>query len=319
MRRLWVLLLMFMLGAFAAEAQKMDEKTLNTLKNATFISEVRKSAIVNSAGTVKAFFAQRAQMRWQRISNEYSEEQINDFFLGAVSLNTSNTDYGCLYNPWWDAVLLFKLSGLPDVPKVDNFCLASGCKFRREENLSAKNLQGTVPQDARPYAVDLWDITSRTTKYFKESFSGNEGGEFARLQVNDAADTERIQVRSAVRLKLLLKFLQNKSMQRESRRICNYLAAGHEEKMLKYFKDPFGAGFVKSYASIAGELRQNFVPYCYFPGPNGVLFVFFNSDFPRVLVTVTYPRKGFDRILEWYDLSKSSEYLAKWNSVKEGK
>ena len=40
---------------------------------------------------------------------------------------------------------------------------------------------------------------------------------------------------------------------------------------------------------------------------------------PRVIVTVTYPRKGISRIMEWYDLNASEEYMAVWNKNKEEK
>ncbi|NLF62530.1 MAG: hypothetical protein GX574_15425 [Lentisphaerae bacterium] len=305
-----------MATALGDEAKKKSEAALSSMKTVLTVTSLRKQAIENSAVAVKTFFQARAEMRWQRIASEYSEEQLNDFFQGTVYLGAADLSYAALYNPWWDAILLLNLVGLPDVPKVENFCFVSGGKFRGDAQGPPSVLEGTVPQ-ANPYAVDLWSLASRTVKHYQERFTGNERAEFVRLQPNDPADTERIQVRSAVRLRLLLKFIQNKTMQREARRIAKYLTAGNEAKMRKYFKGGGGADFVGTFAKVPGELRENFIPYCYFPGKEGTLFVFFNADMPRIFVTVTYPRKGFDRIMEWYDLQAADKFLQVWNSAKK--
>ena len=60
-----------------------------------------------------------------------------------------------LYNPWWDAVMLFEASGLSEVPKVEKFAFVSGARFRGETGKDADNLAGVVPQ-AMPLAVELW-------------------------------------------------------------------------------------------------------------------------------------------------------------------
>lgn len=290
---------------------------VKSMETITMVNELRRQGMDDSGKAVKMFFSQRAEMRWQRISGEYSEEQLNDFFLGSTYIGTEDVSYAALYNPWWDTLLVMNLSGLPEVPKVDLFAFVSGCKFRGDANKAPENLEGTVPQ-AGPYAIDLLSLADRTRTQYVEKFAKNPRSEMAKLQANDAADTERIQVRSAVRLKLLLKFIQNKTLQHEARRISRNLTGGNEDKLMTYFTDG-GADFLSSFARIPAQLREKFVPYCCFHGPEGTLFVFFNAEIPRIFVTVTYPKKSFKRILEWYDLQAADEFIKAWNSVKEGK
>ena len=276
---------------------------------------MRELGVKDSAVAVKAFFSETAQLRWQRIASEYSEEQLNDFFLGAMVLTDGKSANHCgLYNPWWDAVMLFDAPGLPEVPKVERFALVSGARFRGETGQAADNLAGVVPQST-PLAIELCSLVVKTTKYYMEEYQ-NSPRLFARLQTAEAKDTERIQVRSGVRLKLWLRFLQSKPMQREAKRIVRYLQPRHEEQMLKYFTDG-GADFVRTFAKLPGELRTRFVPYCYIPGKEGKLMLFFNPDLPRIVVTVTLPRKGFKRILEWFDLAKADEYLKVWQEAQK--
>ncbi|MCQ2403562.1 MAG: hypothetical protein MJ202_07550 [Lentisphaeria bacterium] len=300
-----------------AEKSVQNSPELKAVETAIMVNELRRQGVDNSEGAVKMFFSQRAQLRWQRIAEEYDEEQLNDFFMGSTYLGADDVAYAALYNPWWDAILVMNLSGLPEVPKVDSFALVSGCRFRGDANASPENLEGTVPL-AKPYAMDLLSLVERTKKHYQEKFAANARGDLIKLMMNDAADTERIQVRSAVRLKFLLKFIQNKTLQHEARRISRNLTGGNEEKLLSYFTDG-GADFLKTFAKIPGELRENFVPYCCFHGPEGTLFVFFNKDIPRIFVTVTYPKKSFKRIMEWYDLQAADEFMKAWASVKEGK
>ena len=202
---------------------------------------------------------------------------------------------------------------------MEKFALVSGCKFRGEPYAdNPADVEGTVPK-ATPYAVDLWKVCARTQKHYSTVYASKAAKELARLTVADAKDTERIQIRSAIRLKLWLMFMKNKPMQREAHRISRYLTAGNEEKMVKYFKDG-GADFIPNLVRLDPQFRKNVVPYCFFSGKEATLFVFFNSAMPRVFFKVTLPRKQeTTRILEWYDLMASEELLATWNKMKEGK
>ena len=308
------------LSAFAAEeAKPVSPEAVQGVKVVYTAATLREMACKDTAAAVKAFFAPRGALRWQRIANEFSAEQLSDFFLGTVILAGKDPNYSALYNPFWDTILLLYSTGLPDVPKVERFALVSGRKFRGEPYATElTDVEGTMPK-ANPYAVDLWNVCARTQKHYTDVYALKAASELARLMVGDLKDTEQIQIRSAVRLKLWLKFMQNKPMQREARRISKYLTAGHEEKMVPYFKDG-GAQFIPHFVKLVPELRQNFIPYCFFPGKEATLMVFFNSALPRVIVTVTIPRKvGNVRILEWYDLMASEELMAAWNKAKEGK
>ena len=306
-------------SAFCAEeAKPVNEAQVMAVKALYTAATLREVGCKDTAGAVKMLFSPRAEIRWKRLAQEYAEEQVTDFFTGSVILGDKDYNFSALYNPFWDTILLLNSVGLPEVPKIEKFAFISGCKFRGEPYAeNPADVEGTVPK-ANPYAVDLWNVVSRTTKHYKTVFDPKASAEMTRLMLNDPKDTERIQIRSAVRLKLLLKFLQNKPMQREAQRMSLYLTAGHEERMMRYFKEG-GAAFLPHFAQLNPKLRENFIPYCYFPGKEATLFVFFNSAMPRVIVTVTYPRKGISRIMEWYDLMASDELMATWNKIKEEK
>ncbi|MBR0458896.1 MAG: hypothetical protein IJJ26_06640 [Victivallales bacterium] len=307
-------------SSFAAEkeAQPLSPETVQGTKVLLTAATLRDLAARKSESAVKALFSSRGELRWQRVTSEFSEEQLNDFFLGSIIMGSKNPDYSALYNPFWDTLLLLNSTGLPDVPKVDRFAFVSGHKFRGEPYaMNPEAVEGTVP-DANPYAVDLWNVCSRTKKHYETLYAPKAASELSRFMVTDLKDIEQIQIRSAIRLRLLLKFMKNKPMQREAQRISRYLTAGNEEKMKKYFKDG-GANFIPQFVRLNPLLRQKYIPYCYFPGKDATLFVFFNSELPRIIATVTIPSKSFTRIFEWYDLMASEELLTAWNSVKEVK
>jgi len=301
-----------------AEEGAPDAEKLETVKMLYTVNSLREIAVKDTAAAVKALFGARAAIRWQGIAKEFSEEQLNDFFTGTVVLGDKNTKYSALYNPFWDTILLLHFTEVENVPKVERFALVSGCKFRGEPYpANPAEMEGTVPK-ANPYAVDLWAVTSRTSRHYEAVYAPEAQAALAQLQLTDLADMEKIQMRSAVRLKLMLKFIQNKPMRHEAQRISLYLTGGHEEKLKSYFTDG-GADFIPQFARLNIHLRQHFIPYCYFPGKDATLFVFFNSSLPRIIVTVTLPRKGISRILEWYDLNASEELMAVWNKSKEDK
>ncbi len=302
----------------AEEGNPQADEKLAAFKPLYTLASLREIGVQNSADAVKGFFSPRAELRWKRIAQEFSEEQLNDFFLGSILLAEKDVNYSALYNPFWDTILLLNSAGTEEIPKVEKFAFVSGCKFRGEPySEKLEEMEGTIPK-ANPYCVDLWAVTSRTQKHFKTVYAPEAEARLTQFIPTDLADTERIQYRSAVRLKLLLKFIQNKPMRREARRISLYLSSGNEERALSYFKDG-GAGFIPNFLRLDSELRQHFVPYCFFPGKEATLFVFFNSTMPRVIVTVTIPRKGMTKILEWYDLMASEELMAVWNQSKEVK
>ena len=302
----------------AEDPKPENDPGLMAVETVFTVSAFREAATQNSASAVKAFFNQRAGIRWMRVSNEFSEDQLQDFFIGSMALGGANVNYTALYNPFWDTILLLNATGLPQVPKVDSFAFISGCKFRGEPYAeNPADIEGTVPK-ANPYAVDLWNVSARTKRHFEKVYTPKAQTELAKFQLADAKDVERIQIRSAVRLKLLLMFMKNKPLQREARRISYYLTAGHEDKLQSYFTDG-GADFIPNFLKLPPVLRQKFIPYCYFPGKDATLYVFFNKEIPRVIVTVTFPRKGISRIMEWYDLNASEELMAAWNKSKEVK
>ena len=74
------------------EATAEQQAALKAVDLSFALGAFRQLGVKDSAAAVKAFFGEAAQLRWQRLSAEYSEEQLNDFFLGALVLTDGKSE-----------------------------------------------------------------------------------------------------------------------------------------------------------------------------------------------------------------------------------
>ena len=65
----------------ADDPKPENDPALMAVETIFTVSTFREAAAKNTNNAVKAFFNQRAGIRWLRISNEFSEEQLQDFFI----------------------------------------------------------------------------------------------------------------------------------------------------------------------------------------------------------------------------------------------
>ncbi len=311
-----ILSCIFMIAVATVAAEGLAPQESLAVQRTLALGEFRMQACKETAPTVKVFLEGRAALRWRRLSDEYSEEQLNDFFLGAVTMLAEDNVHGALYNPWWDAILLVVMEGEPGaVPKIVRFAFSSGERFRGEPRPEVPATESVIPQK-QPMAVTLWELMARTRKTFMGLTAAQGDALIDELQVQDDDDLRTVQIRSAARLKTMVMFLGDKPMQRQARRLARHLGSRNPEDITGYFTDDAG-GFLPSYAKLPAVLRSNMIPYCYVPGKEGTLFVFFNEKLPRIFVTVTLPRNGFRHIMEWYDFQAVDQVLDIWKQRKE--
>lgn len=298
------------------EKSKMDN-FIHLAKYAMQESAFQKLAVTDAAGAAKAFMDKKTQMRWRKITTNFSQEQIADFFTGAIVFRGTISNQGSVagfYNPWWDTILLVWSHGLPDVPKINRFIFLAGEIFRRD-SLATTPATSTIVPLTNPLVVEAAQKISSTKKYFESSFdTADKCSDYFPTYDADANEII-IQTRSALRLKLILMLLKNNRHYREAYAMCSLLAEGNPKRIKKLFPSANEAGFIRTYCGLNSMLRNDFVPYGYLPIKNGRMYLMINKAFPRLLVTMTLGSET-DNSLEWYDLNESEKILQIWNSRK---
>ncbi len=283
----------------------------------------RQAACETPGEAVKAFFSPRADLRWSNLAREFSEEQLRDFFLGAVVLRGPFSGDGAVcavYNPWWDTVLLLESSGLPEVPKFNRFYLLAGEIFRGEPVASPPVVHSVIPGDL-PIAVEAAKRYAATLAHFETLYA--DQSRITLLEHPDSLSEENltaIQCRSGLRLKLISMLLHNQSHYNEIHQLAQMLQSGAERDFLAVFTTPENAGIIKPFLQLNELLRKNFIPYGYVPTAEGRLYVFVNAEFPRLFATMSLGGGWRKTVFEWYDIAHSGEIIAIWNDrEKAGK
>ena len=296
------------------------------------------------------WFSKEVRSEWStEVSGEMIPQQVTDFFTGGIMLAGGSDRKGAVagvYNPWWDAILLVQVScretksgeedniyrmvtaldGMPGAPRaqVTEFYLLSGETFRGETDAGALPSVRTVVPEKDPLAVELWRVTAGTRKRFEELFpleGENTWGEFAQIAaaVDKHREMERIQTRSAVRLRLTMEFLKNVREVGIAAQVAELIRHGSHYRLCDHFPEPASRPLLKTLADMPKVFRKDFTPYGHVATEEATLYVFVNVKVPRLFVTVTLPRdrKKTPPSLEWYDLLQSEQLLAAWNSRKE--
>ncbi|MCL1856631.1 MAG: hypothetical protein FWF84_03180, partial [Kiritimatiellaeota bacterium] len=273
------------------------------------------------------------------IASEFIAYQLSDFFTGALMLAGPQDGNGGafgLYNPWWDAILLFQTKGaLPEsgddkvvAPKVERFALLSGETFRGEK--AATPGTATVMPGKDPFSTAIWRVQAATVKRF-EAVYGESLEDPVQLRlattwgaVDNRVEFERIQVRSAIRMKLALMLNKNSQDTAIAARVTDVLCNGSALRLKKHFQSQPHASFVKRLTELPGAFRAGFTVYGYVPTEAGSLFVFVNRQMPRFYATVSMPagrigdRSKGPVIFEWYDLASAAELITAWDNETKG-
>ena len=305
---------------------------------ASIASSFREAAMEEPAAAIDYFMDDKAKSRWNvKIATEMSVQQLTDFFTAASTLSgpaDKRAGVVGLYNPWWDALLLLKITSNPganfdDAPlKISDYVFLSGETFRGEKADGVTRCVTVVPE-ADPLSVELWRVTSGTRRKFAEMFpaEGEVGSAVKRLSefclsLDDESkgkEMERIQTRSALRLQHAVSLLKNSRDTGLASFITRLARKGNLYRLYEHFREPNSRPLLKPFSELPETMRKGFTPYCYIPTERATLYVLVNKDMPTLYVTVTLMKdiKAETSSFEWYYLSQADELLAAWNSRKE--
>lgn len=272
-----------------------------------------------------------------------------DFFRGAIPLAgpfSARKMVAGLYNPHWDAIMLFQMSGeLPHdaegvagtkLPQVSRLLFMSGEAFRGERPGKA-DLAAVLPGGAghgehpdEPLSPGLWRVQAGTMRRFNGLFPAEQddavqlkGQEWE--DVDADRDMEMLLARVAVRLKCLEMMDGTPEALGVAHRMQQVLQFGSRMQMKRYFPNPRHDTFVTTYARLPREMKRGFVAYGYVPAGEGSLYLLVNREYPRLYATVSVPRgrvgnpDAGDADFEWYDLDMAEELLDVWESGREGR
>ena len=175
-----------------------------------------------------------------------------------------------------------------------------------------------------PLAVELWRVTSGTRKRFEELFpiegqpNWGNATEFL-FGLDNEREMQRIQTRSAVRLKLTLEFIKNAREVGIAAQIAELVRHGSHYRLCNHFTEQNSRPLLKTLSEMPEMFRKNFIPYGHVATADATLYIFINPKVPRLFATATLPndRKKTPPSLEWYDLLQSNELLAAWNTRKD--
>ena len=286
-----------------------------------------------------------AELTWKAVVEPHFQPGTQaDFFRGAIPLAgpfSARKMVAGLYNPHWDAIMLFLVSGeLPHdaeeaagtkVPKVSRLLFMSGEAFRGERPEKADLatvLPGGAGQGAHPdepLSPGLWRVQAGTMRRFNGLFPAERDGD-VQLKAQEWAelDTDRgmemLVTRVAVRLKCLEMMDGTPEALGVAHRMQQVLQFGSRMQMKRYCPNPRHETFVTTYARLPREMKRGFVAYGYVPAEEGSLYLLVNREFPRLYATVSVPRgrvgnpDAGDADFEWYDLDMAEELLKAWES-----
>lgn len=322
-------------GGKMIEELMKDEKGLESVFSA-HLADFRELALSRPHDAVAASFEEKAKGKWNsQIAPDMIEQQLTDFFTAAMVLSGPQDAQGALmalYNPWWDTLMLLRLRAqrgntLPAV-RISDFYLLSGETFRGEDETAptAEARILTVVPEKDPLSVEIWRVVSGTRKRFIEVFPLEGKVSWGKMtttlmNLDMKGELNRIQTRSAVRMKLTLAFLKNARDVGIAAHLTRLVRTGSEFQLMTYFREPNARPLTRLFAQMPEMFRRDFTPYGYVPTETATLYVLVNTKVPRLYVTVSLMKEVTAKTssMEWYDLLQTDELLSAWNGRKEVK
>jgi len=307
-----------------------------TLLYAGIATAFREVASDKPKDAVDFYFSTEAKQLWDsEVSPELDAITLADFFTAGILLSgPQDKSSGILgiYNPWWDAILLLKLSpkesGAEQSPHVEvvDFHLFSGETFRGEpvEKDEAAIRRVTVVPENDPISAEVWRVASATRKCFESVLPLEGTVTFSKLEKmivgkDRKREMDRIAVRAGLRLKLTLQLLKNGKATGHAMLVKKMARDGNVLQLYSFFKEPSSRDMLRTFSEVPEMFRKDFEVYGYVPTKAGTLYVAVNKKMPRLYVTATIPADvpktpaGF----EWYDLTQADALLAAWNNRAE--
>lgn len=307
-----------------------------TLLYAGIVTAFREVASDKPKAAVDFYFSDKAKQKWDLdIAPELDAIALADFFTAGILLSgpqDKSAGIVGVYNPWWDAILLLKLSpkvkGAEQSPHVEvvDFHLFSGETFREEpvEKDETAIRRVTVVPENDPISAEVWRVTSATRKRFEATLPLEGTVTFSRLNkmiVNRdrKREMDRIAVRAGLRLKLTMQLLKNGKAMGHAMLVKKMTRDGNVLQLYSFFKEPGSRDMLRTFSEVPEMFRKDFEVYGYVPTKAAALYVAVNKKMPRLYVTATIPADvpKTPASFEWYDLTQADALLDAWNSRAE--
>ena len=309
----------------SAQEKKLtgEQKTVvDFVKLTMTFDEFRKLAAEAPEKAAEGFFDTRTKLRWERLTKDFSREQLRDFFLGALIFHggfSTESAVAGFYNPWWDAILLTESSGLPGIPKISKFYFLAGETFRGEKITEIPDYSGVV-SFKDPLSINVTKLQQKTLAAFNKLYSSIKQNSL--LEHPDSRDKDNmkaIEMRSAIRLKLISELIANKAHYKEAWYLAQIMQTGVKRDFKQIFTVDGNQGIIQNFLGLNPELRRGFIPYGYVNSKNGRMYIFINYEVPRLFATASLGGGWRNTIFEWYDFGLGDKLLEIWNSKGEVK
>ena len=306
----------------AAESSEKSEREMEYEINATLTEgELLERGATEPEVAVEALFEEDAKKKWKRFTEDFSLEQIRDFFCGAVILRgpvNQNSSLAGIYNVWWDAMLITESyektvdaggeSG--KVRKVGDFAFVSGAVFRGENGTETDVAKKLASPGGSPSKIVL-DLMSRTQKQFDALYGKRKTTILLDHSKNQDLSKKQIVACAGLRLKMTQLLLNDKVRYDDAWSMAKILRTGTRDTFDLVFPSEFGRMMSRTFCRLPKNIRADFEPYGFYPDKNGGkarIYVFINTKFPR-LFAVASLGLGDESTLEWYDFYRSEELV----------
>lgn len=330
------------------EADRMTEFIMYT----QWMDAFRKCGMETPEKLPKLFLepGSTAALEWKAvIEPNFLPETQADFVRGAIPLAgpySSRKMVMGLYNPYWNAILLFQVSGeLPHseeewdgmrMPKASSLRFMSGeafCGEHPDEPDFSTVLPGGAGYGAfpdEPLSPGIWRAQAKVVRRFNALYPAQLDDDprlkaSALGEIDTGRDMEMLISRIAVRLKGLEGMHLTPERRAVAERLELVLQLGLRSQMKRYFANPLDDTFVTAFSNLPKPMKRGFRAYGCVASGEGTLYLFVNQEMPRLYATVTVPKGRLENPdagtpdFEWYDLDQAEELLKVWEERPRGK
>lgn len=292
---------------------------------------------IDPENAIKALFTKSAADKWNAFTgDDFSQEQLRDFFCGAFILRGPVSEKGGIagfYNPWWDAILitesyLTKISFANDsngmeegeIRQIGDFVFLSGASFREDKGSDTAVAEKLASPKGSPSEIVL-ELTSRTQKQFETMYGKMK---VPLLLDHPGAKSEsskkQIIACAGIRLKMTHLLLNDKTRYEDIWSIAKILRTGKRDTFDLLFPSEFGKMMTRTFCRLPEDIRADFEPYGYYPDKNGGkarVYLFINTQFPRLFAVASLGLGADKNVFEWYDFAQCDELVKAFEMAKK--
>ena len=304
--------------------EKMTQDNASYFMDASYTdSKIRETGMDNQDLLVSKLFSDGAAKKWKGLLEQnFSKEQIRDFFVGAVLMRGPVTERGgiaAFYNPFWDTILITESFSVKvnvdgkteNIRKVNDFRFLSGAIFRGDSEEASRTVVTDITRPPAGVAYAVCSLFARTQKHFNSLYADLKYP----LLMNDEDDRseeniKQIQACSALRLKMVVSLAEDKENYKEAWQLVSTLKKGNIVIFNLLFSSEYAKLMSEYFVKMPMEIRQDFEPYAYYPDKSNskiCCYVYVNIRFPRLFAVMILGNGYGNTSFEWFDFAYSDE------------